>query len=76
MATQQETNDGQQKINGELCRVDWRLIVALKEVRAILATTPGVDIAALTLAIDEAAAISALVADIKPPGCMPESQKS
>jgi hypothetical protein len=78
METQTEINDGQQRINGELCRVDWRLLEALRAVQAALAACPGcagVDLTALTNAISAAAAISRKVADIKPPGCQPRSQE-
>lgn len=74
MPTQEEINDGQQKINGELCRVDWRLTEALKQVLAVLAASPGnagVDLTSLSTAIDKAEEIGAKVADIKPPGCGP-----
>jgi len=77
MPTQEEINDGQQKINGELCRVDWRLSEALREVLVALKASPGcagVDLAPLSTAIDIAKAISAKVADIKPPGCFPHDQ--
>ena len=33
-----EIYHGQQRINGELCRVDWKLIKALKAIYEILAT--------------------------------------
>jgi hypothetical protein len=66
--------DGQTRINGALCRVDWRLLEALREVKAALAACAGcaeADLTALTNAINAAAEISATVADIKPPGCNP-----
>lgn len=77
MPTQEEINDGQQQINGELCRVDWRLTEALREVLAVLTASPGcagVNLSPLSTAIDNAKAISAKVAEIKPPGCRPTDQ--
>ena len=70
MPTQEETNEGQQKINGELCRVNWRVIEALRQIQGALPPN-----AALSRAIDEAEAIGARVAEIKPPGCIPENPK-
>lgn len=69
--------EGQKKINGQLCRVDWRLVIALKEVMRAIAACPacaGVDFTDLNNAIEAAEAISAKVADIKPPGCDPRDQ--
>ena len=77
MATQQEINDGQRNINGELCRVDWRIIEALRAVKAVLAACPGcagVSLTALDSAIKAADSVSDKVADIKPPGCDPEKR--
>lgn len=68
--------EGQARINGELCRVDWRIVEALRAVQAALAACPGcagVDLTALTNAINAAEEISAKVADIKPPGCNPQN---
>ena len=72
MPTQEEINDGQQRINGELCRVNWRVINALREIRTALGST-GVNTDALSQVINDAAAVAKVVAEIKPPGCKPES---
>src|SRR5438309_229697 len=87
MPTQEEINDGQKKINGQLCRVDWRLIEALKLISGVLKQVAAakaadgtklvdLDPAALNRLIDEAGRISAVVADIIPPGCEPHNQTS
>jgi hypothetical protein len=64
--------EGQARINGELCRVDWRIVQALKAVQEALAACTGcagVNLTALTDAINVAEGLSTRVADIKPPGC-------
>ena len=64
----------QKQINGNLCRVDWRLIQALQAVSDILEKIPGADPAALTSlkkSIQEADEISEKVAGDDPPGCVP-----
>lgn len=64
----------QKKINGNLCRVDWRIIQALQEVSDIIEKMPGADLAALTSlkkSIQEADEISEKVAGDDPPGCVP-----
>ena len=70
---------GQRRINGELCRVDWKLIQALKTIYEILATLrpPVRDqlLEALKGAIEDADRTSANVASIKPPGCDPENRE-
>lgn len=74
-----EIYHGQQRINGELCRVDWKLIKALKAIYEILATLhpPVRDqlLAGLKAAIEEADVTSGKVASIKPPGCDPENRE-
>ena len=72
MFTQEQINDGQQRINGELCRVNWRVIKALREIKTALGSS-GVNTDALSQLIDDAEAVAAVVAEIKPPGCNPES---
>jgi hypothetical protein len=64
----------QKKINGNLCRVDWRLIQALQAVSDILEKIPGGNpaaIASLKESIQEADRISEIVAGDDPPGCVP-----
>ena len=71
---QEEINDGQKRINGALCRVDWKLIKALKELRLAIAAAPGlgrIDFKDVDTALVDAYKASAIVADIKPPGCEP-----
>ena len=78
---------GQQKINGELCRVDWKLIEALKAVSNALAQVAAarnadgtqlvvLDLAALDKLIADADGIGEVVADIIPPGCDPHDRRS
>lgn len=71
--------DGQKRINGELCRVDWKLIRALNAIYEVLATMhpPVRDhlLEALRQAIDDADLTSGKVASIKPPGCDPENRE-
>jgi hypothetical protein len=71
--------DGQKRINGELCRVDWKLIRALNVLYEILETMrPHVKeqmLEALKQAIDDADLTSGKVASIKPPGCDPEERE-
>ena len=68
--------EGQQRINGELCRVDWKLIKCLRLIKDTLAVmhppVPRDLLAEIQKAIDEADAVSDKVADIKPPGCIPD----
>jgi tetratricopeptide (TPR) repeat protein len=75
-ASQAEVNGGQQRINGELCRVDWKLVQALRAVNRLLATLrPDVDrelLEEVEQAVEAADRVSMRVADIKPPGCAPE----
>ena len=79
MATQEEINAGQQKVNGNLCRVDWRLIQALEKVSDILGGIPSVDaatVASLNKLIQDADQISEKVAGDDPPGCQPQNRQS
>ncbi len=78
MPTQEEINDGQKRINGELCRVDWRVINVLQEMRTVLAQLggPSLDLSAIDAAILEADLISEKVAMVDPPGCRPSDRKS
>jgi len=87
MPTQEEINDGQKKINGQLCRVDWKLIEALKLISGFLEQVAAakaadgtklvdLDAVALNRLINDAGGISAVVADIIPPGCEPRDQTS
>ena len=65
-------NRGQRKINGELCNVDRKIIVALMAIRDALACVPGcceIHLHAIDAAIADAAYSNRKVAEIKPPGC-------
>lgn len=71
-----EMYQGQQKINGQLCRVDWRLVQALRLVHEIFESLrpqvrPPELLDNLKKAIDYADRVSSKVADIRPPGCEP-----
>ena len=71
---------GQKKVNGQLCRVDWRLIQALNVVYEIFESLhPPVRLELLEnlkRAIKEADDVSMRVADIRPPGCEPERREN
>jgi hypothetical protein len=67
--------ENQKKINGELCRVDWRLISALREASAAL-NKLGADVTQLNALVNEADSISDKVAIPNPPGCLPTNRKS
>jgi hypothetical protein len=74
MPTQEEINDGQKKINGKLCQVDWRLLAAIREVRDVLNRHAGIAEAELLMldqAIQAADVLGAQVAKVDPPGCEP-----
>jgi hypothetical protein len=64
---------GQTKINGKLCRVDWSIIEALREVSNLLETS-GANVSRLNELVNEADALSAEVALERPPGCSPEDR--
>jgi hypothetical protein len=66
----------QQKINGRLCQVDWRLISALREVIAALrASGPnGVHVDNAERLINVADEIGKTVAIPDPPGCHPRDR--
>jgi hypothetical protein len=72
--TQEQINDGQQRINGALCVVDWKIIEALKALTDALSATPGVhrvELERVNSALADAYRSSAEVAEIRPPGCEP-----
>jgi hypothetical protein len=72
--TQQQFNDGQKKINGALCQVDWDVIYSVKALLKALKDAGVLTDAQLSKAkkkIDEAHDRSARVASIDPPGCDP-----
>jgi|SRR5688572_24644947 len=73
--TQSDFNEGQKKINGQLCRADWKIIKAMSLFYELLDEfRPKVceeKLAALKAAIDEANSVSQKVAEITPPGCEP-----
>ena len=68
--------EGQQRINGQLCKVDWKLIEALRAVLALLEKShpalPPDLMEDLRRKIESANYVSKKVAEIKPPGCIPE----
>ena len=71
---QEEINEGQRKINGALCYVDWHVIKAIKTLTDVLVKN-GVlrpqDVQELNQALTELYATSNGVAGIEPPGCNP-----
>lgn len=72
--TQQEINEGQKKINGALCQVDWDVIYSIKALLKALKDAGVLNDAQLSKAkkeIDEAHDKSKKVASIDPPGCEP-----
>lgn len=75
-AKQEEINNGQRKINGQLCRVDWMLIEALRLLRIEMANLPDVgnkaDFSKVDKMLEKAYKTSGAVAGIKPPGCEPQ----
>ena len=71
---QNKINDGQRKINGALCYVDWHVIYSIKALVKALEDAGVLTDAQLSKAkkeIDEAHYRSARVASIDPPGCDP-----
>ncbi len=71
---QEEINDGQRKINGQLCRVDRKLVEILRFLREELAKLPElakVDFSEFDKRLKEIYYISGAVAEIIPPGCEP-----
>ncbi len=75
--TQQQINEGQKKINGALCQVDWDVIYSVKVLLKALKDAGVLTDAQLSKAkkaIDEAYYKSARVASIDPPGCDPALQ--
>ena len=85
MDNQTDSWEGQKKINGGLCRVDWLLVEALRETSNALAQLAASqsaygaqmaapDLTALNAWIEKADRISATVADIIPPGCLPRDR--
>ena len=75
--TQQQINDGQKRINGALCQVDWDVIYSVKALLKALKDAGVLTAAQLSRAkklIDEAHSRSATVAAIDPPGCEPALQ--
>jgi hypothetical protein len=74
-ASQSAINDGQRRINGELCRVDRQFVKIFQNLRSELAKTSAfakADFTAFDRLLKEAYHMSAAVAGIKPPGCDPE----
>lgn len=72
---QDDINDGQRKINGQLCRVDRKLVEILRLLRMELAKLPefaAIDFAEFDTRLKEIYHISGAVAEIIPPGCEPQ----
>lgn len=77
--TQDEINQGQRRINFELCEVDMNVIEALKMIvetlKKVQALPPlthdlqNIDFNKIEAALSKAYNTSKEVADIKPPGC-------
>jgi hypothetical protein len=73
-AEQQNINDGQRKINGQLCRVDWMIVETLRLLRVEMAKLPAanlLDYERIDAMLTRAYHTSAAVAEIRPPGCEP-----
>lgn len=71
---QQAINDGQRKINGQLCRVDWMLVEVLRLLRVEIKKLPAahqLDFERIDAILTRAYHTSAAVAEIRPPGCEP-----
>lgn len=71
---QEKINQGQKRINGELCQVDWDVIYSIKALMKALKDNNVLTDAQLSRAkkeIDEAHDRSKDVASIDPPGCEP-----
>ena len=71
---QQKFNDGQKKINGALCYVDWHVIYSIKALVKALEDAGVLTDAQLSKAkkeLDLAHYTSERVASIDPPGCDP-----
>ena len=74
LAEQQNVNEGQKRVNGQLCRVDWMLIEAFRSLRIELAKLPGahsVDFEKIDHFLTRAYHTNGSVAEIRPPGCEP-----
>jgi hypothetical protein len=70
---QQEINDGQRRINGQLCRVDWMLLETLRLLRIEIEKLPGIgkaDLQRIDEVLTRAYHTSAAVSEL-PPGCEP-----
>jgi hypothetical protein len=77
--TQKEINNGQRKINGQLCRVDRRLVEILWFLREQLAQLPEfakVNFSDFDKRLKEIYHISGDVAEIIPPGCEPQYKQN
>ncbi|HET8783890.1 MAG TPA: hypothetical protein VFM63_15860 [Pyrinomonadaceae bacterium] len=71
---QQAINDGQRKINGQFCRVDWMLIEVLRLLRVEMKKLPAahqLDFERIDAILTKAYHTSAAIAEITPPGCEP-----
>jgi hypothetical protein len=72
---QEGINSGQRQINGQLCRVDRKIVEILRLLRLELAKLPefaALDFAEFDTRLKEIYHISADVAEIIPPGCEPQ----
>lgn len=76
MATQTLTNEGQQKINGQLCYVDRVIIETIKLLKLAIANSPQfssnkINFDEVDRKLRHAYDSSVRVASVKPPGCEP-----
>jgi len=74
LAEQQNVNEGQRRVNGQLCRVDWMLVEALRALRVELAKLPAahsLDFEKIDNFLSRAYQTNGSVAEIRPPGCEP-----
>jgi hypothetical protein len=74
MDTQEAINEGQKKINGQLCYVDRTIVETIKLLRLAIANSPvfgKIDFDKVDRSLMHAYESSAAVASVKPPGCEP-----
>jgi len=74
IAAQEETNAGQQKINGQLCYVDRLLIETIKSLKLAIANSPQfnrVNFEEVDRKLRYVYDRNSQVASVKPPGCEP-----
>ncbi|HEU4766731.1 MAG TPA: hypothetical protein VFS77_05130 [Pyrinomonadaceae bacterium] len=75
IALQNQTNEGQKKINGQLCYVDRLIIETIKLLKIAIASSPQfsnrINFDEIDRKLRHAYDSSAAVASVKPPGCEP-----